>query len=102
VDNIVATLPGRDPTGAVVLVAHYDSVAAGPGASDDGAAVAAMLETIRAVRVGGPLRNDLVLLIADGEEAGLLGADAFVRSNSLAGQRAVVLNWEAGALVARR
>jgi peptidase M28-like protein len=95
VDNIVAILPGRDPTGAVLLAAHYDSVAAGPGASDDGAAVAAMLETVRAVRVGGPLRNDLVLLITDGEEAGLLGADAFTRSNPLAGQRTVVLNWEA-------
>ena len=36
VDNIVATLPGRDPTGSVVLAAHYDSVAAGPGASTTG------------------------------------------------------------------
>ena len=31
VENVVATLPGTDPTGAVVLMAHYDSVAAGPG-----------------------------------------------------------------------
>ncbi|MGH3898682.1 MAG: M28 family peptidase, partial [Pseudonocardiaceae bacterium] len=52
VDNIVATLTGRHPTGSVVLAAHYDSVAAGPGASDDGAAVAAMLETVRALRSG--------------------------------------------------
>ncbi|MDQ3886892.1 MAG: M28 family peptidase [Actinomycetota bacterium] len=95
VDNIVAILPGRDPTGAVLLVAHYDSVTAGPGASDDAAAVAAMLETVRAVRAGQPLRNDLGLVITDGEEAGLLGAEAFVRSNPPAGQRAVVLNWEA-------
>jgi len=50
VDNIVATLPGTDPTGAVVLAAHYDSVAAGPGAADDGVAVAAVLETVRALR----------------------------------------------------
>ncbi|MGH4027208.1 MAG: M28 family peptidase, partial [Pseudonocardiaceae bacterium] len=49
VDNIVATLPGRDPTGSVVLAAHYDSVPAGPGSSDDGAAIAAMLETLRAL-----------------------------------------------------
>lgn len=100
VDNIVATLPGRDPTGSVVLAAHYDSVAAGPGASDDGAAVAAMLETVRALgsdQLGGTdrLRNDLVLLITDGEEDGLLGASAFVRQHPLARERAVVLNWEA-------
>lgn len=53
-------------TGSVVLAAHYDSVAAGPGASDDGAAIAAMLETVRALRGDDQLRNDLVLLITDG------------------------------------
>ncbi|MGH4013995.1 MAG: M28 family peptidase [Pseudonocardiaceae bacterium] len=95
VDNIVATLPGRDPTGSVVLAAHYDSVAAGPGASDDGAAVAAMLETVRALRSDDPLRNDLVLVLTDGEEEGLLGADAFTRLHPLVRARAVVLNWEA-------
>ncbi|MGH3785257.1 MAG: M20/M25/M40 family metallo-hydrolase [Pseudonocardiaceae bacterium] len=100
VDNIVATLPGRDPTGSVVLAAHYDSVAAGPGASDDGAAIAAMLETVRALPSGDQLRNDLVLLITDGEENGLLGAAAFVRQHPLAATCAVlgtcvVLNWEA-------
>lgn len=100
VDNIVATLPGRDPTGSVVLAAHYDSVAAGPGASDDGAAIAAMLETVRALRTGDQLRNHLVLLITDGEENGLLGDAAFVRQHPLTvtcavAGNCVVLNWEA-------
>lgn len=95
VDNIVATLPGRDPTGSVLLAAHYDSVAAGPGVSDDGAAIAAMLETARALRGNDQLRNDLVLLITDGEENGLLGAAAFADQHPLARQQAVVLNWEA-------
>ncbi|WP_440064670.1 M28 family peptidase [Streptosporangium sp. OZ121] len=92
-DNIVATLPGRDPTGTVMVAAHYDSAAMGPGASDDGAAVAAMLETVRALRAqedqegrggGGNLRNDLVFLMTDGEEDGVLGAEAFVREHPLA------------------
>ncbi|MEV0590197.1 M20/M25/M40 family metallo-hydrolase [Nonomuraea cavernae] len=91
--NIVAIRPGTDPTGRVVLAAHYDSVAAGPGASDDGAGVATMLEVARALP--GPLRNDVVLLITDGEELGLLGADAFVRHDPLAKGTAVVLNNEA-------
>lgn len=95
VENVVATLPGRDSTGTVLLAAHYDSAAVGPGASDDGAAVAAMLETVRALRDTGPLRNDLVLLITDGEEDGLLGAEAFVREHPLARRGGVVLNWEA-------
>ncbi|MEV0049481.1 M28 family peptidase [Saccharopolyspora shandongensis] len=95
VDNVVATLPGTASTGSVLLTAHYDSAAVGPGASDDGSSVAAMLETVRALRVGGPLRNDLVLVITDGEEEGLLGANAFVREHPLARRGGVVLNWEA-------
>jgi hypothetical protein len=95
VDNIVATMPGADSSGTVVLAAHHDSVAMGPGASDDGAAVAAMLETVRALRTGAQLRNDVVLLITDGEENGLLGAEAFLREHPLGREGGVVLNFEA-------
>jgi hypothetical protein len=95
VDNIVATLRGTDPTGTVLLAAHHDSVGMGPGAADDGAAVAALLETVRALRTGDAPRNDLVLLITDGEEDGLLGADAFVREHPLGSRGGVVLNFEA-------
>jgi hypothetical protein len=74
------------------LAAHHDSSEKGPGAADDGAAVAAMLETVRAL---GQPRNDLVVLITDGEEEGLLGADAFVREHPLGQDGGVLLNWEA-------
>ncbi|MFI6735955.1 M28 family peptidase [Nonomuraea sp. NPDC050451] len=94
VDNIVATAKGSDPTGTVVIAAHYDSAAMGPGASDDAAAVAAMLETVRALK-GTALRNDLVLLMSDGEEDGVLGAEAFVREHPLGRKGGVLLNWEA-------
>lgn len=95
VDNVVATLRGSDPTGTVILAAHHDSVGMGPGAADDGAAVAALLETVRALRTGDRPRNDIVVLITDGEESGLLGADAFVREHPLGGRGGVVLNFEA-------
>ncbi len=95
VENIVATLPGTNPTGTVLVAAHYDSAAMGPGASDDGAAVAAMVETARAVLAGGRLRNDLVLLMSDGEEDGVLGAEAFAREHPLGRKGGVLLNWEA-------
>ncbi|MBB6399503.1 hypothetical protein BKA00_006417 [Actinomadura coerulea] len=95
VENVVATLPGSDPTGTILLAAHYDSAAMGPGASDDGAAVAAILETARALRERGPLRNDLVLLLSDGEEDGVLGAEAFVREHPLGRAKGVLLNFEA-------
>ncbi|MFE3451363.1 M28 family peptidase [Nonomuraea sp. NPDC059194] len=95
VDNIVGRLPGTDPTGTVLIAAHYDSAAMGPGASDDGAAVAAMIETIRALREGTGPRNDIVLLMSDGEEDGVLGAEAFVREHPLGRKGGVLLNWEA-------
>ncbi|MDA0643964.1 M28 family peptidase [Nonomuraea ferruginea] len=95
VDNIVGRLRGTDSTGTVLIAAHYDSAAMGPGASDDGAAVAAMLETVRALRGGPGPRNDIVLLMSDGEEDGVLGAEAFVREHPLGKAGGVLLNWEA-------
>jgi Zn-dependent M28 family amino/carboxypeptidase len=70
-------------------------VAAGPGAADDAAGVAAVLETVRALTQGSPLRNDVVVLLTDGEEDGLFGARAFARDDPLRGRPAVVLNLEA-------
>jgi MFS family permease len=96
VENIVARLKGtRGATDAVALVAHYDSVAAGPGAGDDGAGVAALLETLRALRAGPPLPNDILFVLTDGEEDGLLGASAFVAENPAAQDVRVVVNFEA-------
>jgi hypothetical protein len=92
---VVATLPGRDPTGRVLLSAHYDTTAGSPGAADDKAAVAAMLETVRALTSGERLRNDVVMLLSDGEEPGLLGAAAFVAEHRARVGGGVVLNWEA-------
>ncbi len=95
VANVVATLPGTAPTGTVVLAAHTDSVPAGPGAADDVSSVAAILETVRALRAGPPLRDDVEVLLTDGEEAGLLGARAWVRDDLPRDRPTVVLNHEA-------
>lgn len=96
VENIVARLKGTSGAGdAVALVAHYDSVPAGPGAGDDGAGVAALLETLRVLRAGPPLRNDVLFLFTDGEEDGLLGASAFAAENPAAKDVRVAINFEA-------
>src|SRR5215207_9400063 len=95
VHNIHARIPGSSPTGHVVLVAHYDSVPRGPGAADDGAGVAAILEMARAITSGPPPRNDIDILLTDAEEPGLLGAQAFVGADRLDPRRSVVLNIEA-------
>jgi Peptidase family M28 len=83
--NIIATrgeLTGND---AVMLAAHYDSVPAGPGASDDGVGVANLLEIARVLSVmPAPPKHPIVLLVTDGEEAGLLGASLFTREHPLA------------------
>ncbi|MBX7222931.1 MAG: MFS transporter [Blastocatellia bacterium] len=95
VQNVVVRLAGTNPTKAVLLVAHYDSVPSGPGASDDGAGVAALLETLRALQAGPRLRNDVIFLFTDGEEMGLIGAQAFVNEHPWKHEVGVVLNFEA-------
>ena len=87
VQNIMATPPGDGDM--VLLTAHYDSVPSGPGASDDGAGVAVLLETARALRHD-PARPRIGILITDGEEAGLLGAEAFVARPLARAVRAIV------------
>jgi hypothetical protein len=69
-------------------------VKAGPGAGDSGAGVAAILEIARILRLRPP-RNHVVLLLTDGEEAGLLGAQAFVRDHPLASRVDVAVNLDA-------
>jgi hypothetical protein len=96
VQNIVARLPGRQPgSKAVLVLAHYDSQPQSPGAGDDGAGVAAMLETLRALRAAPPLAHDVIWLFTDGEEAGLLGARAYAADTArLRREVGVALNFE--------
>src|SRR5688572_11077672 len=50
VRNVLALKAGQTAGGKLVMVnAHYDSVPAGPGASDDAVGVAAILEVARAL-----------------------------------------------------
>ncbi|EWS82627.1 M28 family peptidase [Brachybacterium phenoliresistens] len=93
--SLVATRPGTDPTGTVVLATHIDSVVGAPGAADAGVGLAVILESVRALGDEGR-RNDLVVLLVDGEEDGLLGAAAFMDDGSQELRApVVVLNHEA-------
>jgi hypothetical protein len=96
VHNIIARLPGTTPGGpAVLLMAHTDGVPAGPAAGDDGSGSSVLLEILRALRAGAPLQHDVIALFTDGEEAGLLGAAAFVREHRFAKDVAATLNFDA-------
>ncbi|CAN7244713.1 M20/M25/M40 family metallo-hydrolase [Phenylobacterium sp. LjRoot164] len=96
VENVIGVLPGRDRTApAVAVMAHYDSVPGSPGAADDAAGTAAALEIARAIKAKGQPARDVILLITDGEESGLLGAQAFFDQHPLAGRIGFLLNMEA-------
>ncbi len=96
VQNIFARLEGQSEDGkAILLMGHYDSAASAPGASDDGSAVATLLETARALKASPQLQNDVIFLFPDGEELGLLGAKAFWDQHPWAAEVGLVLNFEA-------
>jgi Zn-dependent M28 family amino/carboxypeptidase len=76
-------------------MAHYDSVPGSPGAADDAAGVASILETVRAIKARGVPARDVIVLITDGEEAGLLGAQAFFQRDPMARRIGFLFNTEA-------
>lgn len=100
VENLLGRLdpsqpPVPGPKGqAVLLLTHYDSVAAGPGAGDAAAGVGTVIEIARALRESRSLRRPLLVVIDDGEEVGLLGARAFLQ-HPWAQEVGAILNFEA-------
>lgn len=95
VENIVGVLPGKDRSApALALMAHYDSVPASPGAADDATGVAVALDVIRALKARGTPRRDVIVILTDGEEAGLLGARLFFRDHPLRGRIGMLINLE--------
>ncbi len=94
--NVIGVLPGKDRAApAVLLMAHHDTVGGSPGAADDTAGIAALLETVRAVRAGEQAARDLIVLITDGEELGLDGARHFFNADPLHRHVGAVINVEA-------
>jgi hypothetical protein len=95
VENVIGVLPGRNRQApALLLMSHYDSVPGSPGAADDAAGVAAMLEIARALKTGPVPARDVVFLFTDGEEPGLLGARGFFAEHPLARRIGFTINLE--------
>ena len=93
-DVVAEVAPGQGK--AIVLLAHYDSVPAGPGASDDQSGVATILETVRALKARGmKTKHPIIALLTDGEEAGLLGANAILDNPAFRARVGVTINAEA-------
>lgn len=96
-ENIIAKIEGDQNSKSLVLLSHYDS---GPhssfGASDAGSGVVTILEGVRAFLAKNTKpKNDIIIVISDAEELGLLGAQAFVNHHEWAKNVGLVLNFEA-------
>ena len=80
--NTVAEIPGTDPAlkdEVVILGAHFDSVAAATGATDNATGSAAMMEAMRILKaIGVKPRRTIRIALWGGEEEGLLGSRAYV------------------------
>jgi carboxypeptidase Q len=83
--NVIAELPGTDPVlkdEVVLLGAHFDSVAASPGATDNATGSGAMMEAMRILTtIGVKPRRTIRIALWGGEEEGLLGSRAYVREH---------------------
>jgi hypothetical protein len=97
VRNILVRLEGTaDTDKAVMLSAHYDTFSGStPSASDCGSCVVTLLETMRALEAGPPLKNDVIFLFTDAEERVSAGARGFVEDDPWAKDAGMVLNFEA-------
>ena len=81
-ENILATIRGKSSDKAVMVVGHYDSVLGSPGAADDVHSVACIIE-IAKILSREEHDNDIIFLITDGEERGLLGAKAYTEQRDV-------------------
>ena len=93
VANIVGIKQGQIED-AIAIVAHYDSVADGPGGGDDAFGTAIAVEAARVLGAG-PMRHSLMVLLTDSEESGLLGAAGAMADPAIRDRIAAYLNVEA-------
>lgn len=81
--NVVADLPGSVlPNEYVICGAHLDSAPQGPGATDNGTGVAAVMEAARILAASGERpRRTIRFVLFGGEEAGLVGSKGYVEDH---------------------
>ncbi len=88
--NVIAERPGTDPSRVLVLGAHLDSVPQGPGISDNGSGVAALLALAEAWGASGAATGPTLRIgLWGAEELGLLGSQAYVGSLSATDRAAI-------------
>lgn len=79
--NIVVDIPGRGLDETLTIAGgHLDSVAHSPGASDNGGGIVTLLKIAERFKRN-ELKRDLRIVFFGGEELGLLGSQAYVKSH---------------------
>jgi Zn-dependent M28 family amino/carboxypeptidase len=76
--NIIALKPGSESTDLIIVGAHHDTTDNSPGADDNTASVAALLELARLLQPYS-FRHTILLATFDMEELNLIGSREFVR-----------------------
>jgi carboxypeptidase Q len=83
--NVVAEIPGTDPTlkdQLVMLGGHLDSWHAGTGATDNAAGCAVMMEAVRLIKtLGLQPKRTIRIVLWSGEEQGLFGSRNYVKNH---------------------
>jgi carboxypeptidase Q len=101
--NVVAEIPGTDPTQkaeVVMLGGHLDSWTGATGATDNGAGSIVALEAVRILKtLGIQPKRTIRIVLWDGEEEGLLGSFHYVR-NHFGDPKDMLLKPEAGKISA--
>ncbi|MEA5122713.1 M28 family peptidase [Xanthomonas floridensis] len=76
--NVVADIPGSDPSAGVVLVAaHLDSWDLGTGALDNATGIGILVSAVRRVAALGQPRRTIRVLLSGAEEMGFIGGKAY-------------------------
>jgi hypothetical protein len=75
--NVVAIKPGEESSGAFVVFGHHDTIRDSPGANDNTASVAVILELAQAL-TSSRFRRTIILAATDMEEIGFFGGRALV------------------------
>ena len=77
--NVIAVVPGKDPSKQIIIGSHHDSVKEAPGAYDDGGGTSVMMNVAHHFAAMQPPYT-LVFCSFDGEEVGFNGSIAFAKS----------------------
>jgi Zn-dependent M28 family amino/carboxypeptidase len=78
--NVIAQTKTGSAQNVVMVGAHLDSVAEGPGINDNGSGVAAVLETALQMGSSPPIQNAVRFAFWGAEELGLVGSQRYIQS----------------------